>query len=154
MQIWLSDFSQWLLNPSLAPHFIHKPKSKLFSMAQIAQHMWAQAVSCASILLYIFSSAWDSSLPTSLFNQQIHMHHFKMGWRGRRWSLAVKSISMLLVLVFHVSVLKPWWDSGTTWGLRQITQPFWASMSSVKERSFYRAPWRLNEIKSKVQWLQ
>ena len=24
---------------------------------------------------------------------------------------------MLLVLVFHVSVLKPWWDSGTAWGL-------------------------------------
>ena len=41
--------------------------------------------------------------------------------------------------------------------LEQITQPSWASMSSVKEESFYRAPWGLNEIKSlkcSVQWLQ
>ena len=44
MQIWLSDFSQWLLNPSLATYFIHKLKSKLFSVAQMALYMWAQAV--------------------------------------------------------------------------------------------------------------
>ena len=32
-------------------------------------------------------------------------------------SLVVKSISMLLVLMLHVGVLKPWWDSGTARGL-------------------------------------
>lgn len=153
---------KWLLSVALKS-FIGSP---LYPQAQI-QTLWCGPNSPfhmgpGSIHVYLYTFVHIFPLPEIILCPPPFLIS-KFTCSISRWaqaegeSLVVKSISMLLVLMLHVGVLKPWWDSGTARGLGANYSAFWTSMSSVKEESFYKAPRGLNEftsLKCSVQWQQ
>lgn len=85
-------------------------------MAQIALYMWSQVPFMyfnTSVLLYIFFPLPEILLCLApFFNQQIHIHPFKMSSRGKEVEFSGQNM--------EVSVLKPWWEAGTASRLYQL----------------------------------
>lgn len=132
---------------------MHKPTSKLFSMAPMALYIWSQNlfIYClTSVFLHIFP--WYSFLPSSLLQPANSHTSFQdelkgkdiLIWWLRAWALVCLNLGVNLALFLAASQLYhlPAPGLGTNYSA------FLSLSVLCKGESFYRALWGTNEITS------